>query len=126
MSRLFSARKRSKQWIAALVLVTGWLAPIAVPHAYDDDLACVAGPARDDQTPRLNASSAQQKPDHCLVCHAARSFRSAQPDTGRVAVRHSPELFVEAPADGVRRTAAYDRLPARAPPAHTRILVHDC
>ena len=122
MARLFSSRRRSSQWIAALVLVTGWLTPIVVPHANDDDQACVIVRAAGvDGASHLTAAGALPQPDHCLVCHAARSFRSAQPETARVVVRLSPGLFVESFADGVRRTAAQNRLPARAPPVETPI-----
>lgn len=115
-----SFQNRSKRWIAALVLVTGWLVPVAVPHGADDDWACVAtrGQAGEPAS-ELSAPVALQQPDHCLVCHAARSFRSAQPETGRVVVRLSSEPFVDISADGFRRKAAHDRLPARAPPAET-------
>ena len=119
-----SLRNRSTRWVAALVLVTGWLAPIAVPHGADDDWACVArrGQAGEPGS-ELSSPGTLQQPDHCLVCHAARSFRSAQPETGRVVVRLSSELFVEPSADGFRRKAADDRLPARAPPAEIEIAV---
>jgi hypothetical protein len=111
--------------IAALVLLTGWVVPVAVPHAADDDRACVVR-QEGAESAQLGSAGAQQQPDHCLVCHAARSFRSAQHETGRIVVRLSSGLLIDTPADGFGRSSASDRLPARAPPAGTPLLVPNC
>jgi hypothetical protein len=121
-----STRQRSRRWIAALVLVTGWLVPLAVPHAADDDRACVVRPDDDGSTSQLSSPGASQQPDHCLVCHAARSFRSAQPETCRIVVRLSSESLVVTSGDDFRHKSSHDRLPARAPPAETQVVVSNC
>jgi hypothetical protein len=107
------------QALAALLLVTGWGAPLAIPHSWGDDPICVLVQRGDSSdTSRIGGvvvSAAQ--PEHCVVCHTARSFRSAPTSGGRLSVATTTGLVLDTPAGYVRRAPAFDRLPARAPPA---------
>jgi hypothetical protein len=105
------------QWLAALLLLA-WLSPLAVPHAGDDDLLCAPLGASPDAPARLTtAGEANRQPHHCVICHSIRSFRTALSDCGPAAVLLTAEHGVDALADASRRAPAFDRLPARAPPA---------
>jgi hypothetical protein len=102
----------------AAVLLLVWLAPLAVPHAADDDLLCVPGASSPEAPAQLTAvAGGDRQPHHCVICHSFRSFRSALADCGPAAVSLAAEHGVDASADATRRAPALDRLPARAPPA---------
>ena len=105
------------QWLAVILLVTGWLVPMTVPHSAADDQLCavVEGVIRGDQ-PSLVADSGVQHPGHCAVCHAIRSFRTSLTDSGPAALSLALGATVTAPTDTSQRSPSSDRLPARAPP----------
>lgn len=108
--------------LAALALLAGWLAPLAVPHRADDDPICVVG-LTGEQTPgRVEAPAVSGGPDHCLVCHLARTFRSTLAVGERGALWLVPGQFVSGSPNLSRRGPDVDRLPARAPPASSFLL----
>jgi mono/diheme cytochrome c family protein len=105
------------QWLAGLLLLA-WLLPLGVPHAGDDDLLCAPLGASPDGSARwTRVGGADRQPHHCVICHSIRSFRTALSDSGPAAVSLTAEHGVDALADASRRAPAFDRLPARAPPA---------
>lgn len=92
--------------------------PLAVPHTAADDVLCVAGegPAG-AATARITVADAEHQPGHCVICHAIRSFRTTLADSGPATVSLTAELAVEALLGSWHRAPAFDKLPARAPPA---------
>ena len=122
MSSLFQTHRRASRWLALLVLVTGWLVPLALPHAAGDDPICVPGLASEDVTDQIDVATTAQQPDHCIVCHTARSFRSALSGTARAAVWLTAGVLIDTPADSSRRGPIFGRLPARAPPVATTLV----
>jgi hypothetical protein len=105
------------QWLAVILLVTGWLVPMTLPHSAADDQLCavIDGVIRGDQ-PSLVADSGVRHPGHCAICHAIRSFRTTLSDSGPAATTLVLGAPVTAPTDTSHRSLASDRLPARAPP----------
>lgn len=105
------------QWLAVILLVTGWLVPMTVPHSAADDQLCAVfeGLTRGDH-PSLVADSGVQHPGHCAVCHAIRSFRTTLTDSGPAATALTLGAIVSTPADTSHRSLSSERLPARAPP----------
>jgi hypothetical protein len=115
--QLFRRHRRSSQWLAACLLLV-WLAPFVAPHAADDDLLCAPVGASPDPPARWTTDTGgARQPHHCVICHSIRSFRTALADCGPAAVNLTAEHGVDAFADASRRAPAFDRLPARAPPA---------
>jgi hypothetical protein len=105
------------QWLAVILLVTGWLVPMTAPHSAADDQLCAVfdGVIRGDQ-PSLVADSGVQHPGHCAICHAIRSFRTSLTDSGPAATPLTLGAIVSAPIFTSHRSLSFDRLPARAPP----------
>jgi hypothetical protein len=102
----------------AAVLLLAWLSPLVVPHAADDDLICAPLGISPDAPARWTpATGVDRQPHHCVICHSIRSFRNALSDCGPAAVSLTAEHGVDASADVSHRAPAFDRLPARAPPA---------
>jgi hypothetical protein len=99
------------------LLVLAWLAPLVLPHAGDDDLLCVSVPSQDAGLGMRATVGAEQQQHHCVICHSARSYRSALSDCGAVAVSLSAEQPVASFTIGRPRTPAFDRRLSRAPPA---------
>jgi hypothetical protein len=104
------------RWLASLLVVC-WLAPLAAPHAADDDLLCVPLPGASGAAAALTAASDADRPHHCVICHNLRSHRSAFIDCGAAGLSLAPEHAVSALLGSWHRAPAFDRLPARAPPA---------
>jgi mono/diheme cytochrome c family protein len=111
-------RRRSfSQWAAAVLLLAGWLVPLSVPHTADDDLLCVAGDGVAGASQAwLMPGGIVKHPGHCVICHAARTFRSSLTESGPVVTTLSTCQSVEALDRPARRPSTFDRLPARAPP----------
>ena len=117
MFQFLRSHRLPSQGLAALLLLA-WLAPLVVPHAADDDLLCAPLSASPDAPARVAAvNGVARQPHHCVICHSIRSFRTALADCGRAAVILTAEHGVDACADASHRLPAFDRLPARAPPA---------
>jgi hypothetical protein len=95
-----------------------WLAPLVAPHAAGDDLLCAPLAAR-DAAPSLRPTTthADQQPHHCVICHSARSHRTALSDLGPASVVLTPGHELAPIVTACHRTPALDGLPARAPPA---------
>lgn len=105
------------QWLAVILLVTGWLVPMTVPHSAADDALCspILDLGRGDQ-PTLLEGSGVKHPGHCVICHAIRSFRTTLTDSGPAVIALALDASIAAPADSPRRSLTDARLPARAPP----------
>ena len=117
MLPIFRRSARISRCVAALLLSAGWVAPLAVPHSVEDDRTClVVARASDDKVSRITAPADIERPEHCAVCHALRSFGNARVVKSRIAFHATLERFVS-PADELcRRPPVFDRRPARAPP----------
>jgi len=114
----FLRHRHVSRWLAALILVTGWVVPLALPHYADDDPICVAAPSTDKADPgRVDKPGSVSQPDHCAVCHAARSFRSALHSAASGPVQRAAIGVVDLRIESPRRGPAFNRVPARAPPA---------
>jgi hypothetical protein len=105
------------RWIAVTLLVTGWLVPMTLPHSAADDRLCfpfegLVGGADSHLVPDVGS----ERPTHCAICHAIRSFRTTLIDSGPVAIALALGPTLTAPADVPHRALTFDRLPARAPP----------
>jgi hypothetical protein len=100
------------------MLLLAMLAPVVAPHAGGDDLLCEF-PVSDDGAPsaRAVADDSGQPAHHCVICHSARSSRTALATLGLAAVVLTPEHAIPPSVSGAHRAPALDRLPARAPPA---------
>lgn len=105
--------RRSSRIIAVLLLASFW----GLAHRDVDD-ACASGvfEAHDESAHAFGAAK-DTAPDHCAVCHAARSPRRSFAPAGEVHAPRLPGSVVVAPDVVSRRAPALDRLPARAPPA---------
>ena len=103
--------------LAAVVVLIGWMTPLAVPHKAGDDPVCVVGLSSEETPDRLSRPSVASTPEHCLVCHLARSFRSTLTGGERVALWLVAGQVVPAWSDESRRDHDVDQLPARTPPA---------
>jgi mono/diheme cytochrome c family protein len=109
---------RIVRWLAALLLVTGWGVPLALPHYADDDAICAVARATDHADPgRIGKLNASSPPDHCAVCHAARTFRSVLRSAASAGVQLAVVGRVEPSFGAPRHALVFDRVPARAPPA---------
>ena len=116
MFRTASSRLRSP-WLATALLLA-WLAPIVAPHAGGDDLLCeIPVSETGAASVRATVDDSGQPAHHCVICHSARSYRSALTDLGLAAIVLAPEHAVAPVISGVHRSPALDNLPARAPPA---------
>ena len=114
----FTRYRQLSRWLAALVLVTGWVVPLAVPHYADDDPICFAPlSAGDTGSGRIDKPGAASQPGHCLVCHTARSFRSVLDSAAHGSVQLAAVGVLVTPAGLPQHTAVFDRGPARAPPS---------
>lgn len=110
-----SLRSRLRSpWLASLLLAV-WLVPFFVPHAADDRL-CAPSSAGEDAT-RVRADAGADQPHHCVICHSIRSSRTALSDCGPVVVTLAAEHSIPVSVIGWQREPAFDRVPARAPPA---------
>jgi hypothetical protein len=113
----FLRRHRPFSRAFAAMLLVAWLSPLVVAHA-EDDLLCAPLSAAPDAPARLaGPTGVDRQAHHCIICHSMRSFRTALADCGPAAVNLTAEHGVDASADVSRRAPAFDRLPARAPPA---------
>jgi hypothetical protein len=115
--RLSAAHRAVARGIALLLLVAGWAVPLAFPHAPTDDLLCLDGlTPGGSASARLNVATGRSVPDHCVICHTARTFRTSFAEAGAAAFGLAPgavlALWVQVPTIA----AAFDLLPARAPP----------
>jgi hypothetical protein len=112
---LFLRRGRNSGWLATL-LVLAWLAPLVAPHAAGDDLLCEPPPPGEQASLRPTVDDAGQA-HHCVICHSARSYRTALSDLGAAPIALTVESAVAFDIADAHRTPALDGLPARAPPA---------
>jgi mono/diheme cytochrome c family protein len=117
VTRLSACRRAVARGIAIVLLVAGWAVPLAFPHAPTDDLLCLDGlTPGGSASARLNVATGRSAPDHCVICHTARTFRTSLAEASAVALGLAPgavlALWVQVPTIG----AAFDLLPARAPP----------
>lgn len=109
------SHRRVLRWVAVLALVAGWVAPAALPHDRADDVLCLTDPSAGSAAGLVGAS-VEAGPEHCQVCHTARSFRTAFASAERVAIWLTAGGLVEPSAESSSRRPTVDRLPARAPP----------
>jgi hypothetical protein len=101
-----------------MLLVTSLLVPLAVPHPADNDALCVDfGWSSDPRSDRVGPAGSIQPPEHCAVCHTLRSYRTALADIGRAGVVLTCGRAIDDMIARSHRAPAFDRLPARAPPA---------
>ena len=98
------------------MLVTSWLVPLSFPHAAGDDPFCVPGSGSDATSDVVDGATNARQPDHCVVCHTARTFRSAFDETARIPIWLTAGLLVDLPVEPFRSGPTFYRLPARAPP----------
>ena len=120
MLQLSSYHRRLRRWVAIVVLVAGWAVPLALPHLSNDDLLCVDG--TDSGRPaQLKVWDGKSAPAHCIICHAARTFRTSLVDGNPVFIGLLSENVLVAPRETFHDAANVDRLPARAPPAAFRL-----
>ena len=74
---------------AVVLLICGWIAPLAMPHAGGDDAVCI--PASGDASKsRVAETGVQKAPDHCAICHSARTFRTSVAQGGFLPLGLSP------------------------------------
>jgi hypothetical protein len=104
--------------VALLLIVSGWLVPLAFPHAGEDDRACAVSFDGTDTPGQLDGAVATPPGDHCLACHSARTFRSALSGDGRVALWLEPGFRVGDRQFQSPVRPSVERIPARAPPIH--------
>jgi hypothetical protein len=109
--------RRVSRLLSALVLVAGWAVPLALPHYADDDPICVRAQTGKDDSGRFEEPKAASQPNHCAICHSARSFRSAVHTADRGGVQLAAIDGVVSPIRFPQRAPEFDRIPARAPPA---------
>jgi hypothetical protein len=111
-----SQRSRLRSpWLAGLLLLV-WLTPLFAPHSGGDDQLCAPLSAGED-TLRVRPDAGAEQPHHCVICHSIRSYRSVLSDCGPAGVTLTAEHAVPASMVGWHREPAFDRAPARAPPA---------
>lgn len=103
--------------IAILLVATGWATPLVVPHSSGDDPICLVATSSEAESRIGGFTAAAPQPEHCVVCHVARSFRSAAAASGRLIVAITPGQLLEFPSDRFGGAPSLVRLPARAPPA---------
>ena len=77
MAPLHSHHRSLRRWVAAILLVAGWVVPLSIPHVGDDDLCVSSDGSFGAAQARISEPSAPSRPDHCLICHAARTFRTS-------------------------------------------------
>jgi hypothetical protein len=103
--------------VALALLVTGWGLPLSRSHLADDDLLCTAGGGVAwGATARIDAAHPGRAPQHCVICHAARTFRSDLADATPIAIGLLRENAPAALARAPYLRSSLGRLPARAPP----------
>jgi hypothetical protein len=105
--------RRVTRWVAIVVLVAGWGVPLALPHLSNDDLCDVTDSSRPSQ---LKAWDGQRAPEHCVICHAARTFASSLAAGKPVLVGLLTGNVLVARHETFHDASTFHRLPARAPP----------
>jgi hypothetical protein len=104
--------------LTILLLITGWIVPLAIPHAGEDDRLCIPAYDRTDGAKvRPDATVHETAPDHCAICHSARAFRTGITQSAFVLVNLSPGDLLTALDSSALVVSARFRLPARAPPS---------
>jgi hypothetical protein len=112
-----SRSHRLRSWIAIVLLVAGWGVPLSRPHVANDDLLCLDGRFSADAPAQLEAASDTPKPaDHCVICHAARTFRSSVVEGEPVAITQQAGAVLPVSSEAPHAPSSLGRLPARAPP----------
>jgi hypothetical protein len=113
------ASYRARAWIrtlAAALLVAAWVCPLLVPHAGDDDRLCVPLTREAADASTVAPASSVQQPEHCAICHTARSFRAALLAVAGGVDTLAAQPVVGDPEHRPLRALGQDRLPARGPP----------
>jgi Protein of unknown function (DUF2946) len=106
-----------RRWVALFLLVAGWGVPLSFPHVSNDDLLCTATDSSSGSTKeRIDDAGTQPPPDHCVICHAARTFRTSVAETRPAPIELSPGQALASSVEAARIAFAVHRLPARAPP----------
>ena len=103
--------------LVALLLTAGWIAPLAFPHAADDDALCLSTDASGHDVERLVAGEARAAADHCAVCHLHRTVRGARVDARAATVGLAPGRLLIGSARFLPSSSHAATLPARAPPS---------
>ncbi len=116
MTRFRRFDRSARRWVAILLLVAGWGIPLSLPHASDDDLLCAVAAGDGPLHTRLGEPSSQPPPDHCVICHATRTFRTSVTGDRPVIAGLLPGHVLVAPSNGFHDGSDVERLPARAPP----------
>jgi mono/diheme cytochrome c family protein len=76
VSGLLPKHRSVSQWLAAVLLVTGWLAPLSVAHtAADDVLRATSEDGAALGQPRMTVGGAEHHPGHCVICHTIASLK---------------------------------------------------
>lgn len=117
MTLLIRRHARLRDLVAILLLVTGWIAPLVVPHTANDDLCVPIERQSGAPAARMSVDGPHHPRGHCIICHSARSFRTVPADSGPAAVVLTSSDAIESRTDSPRQSRSFDRLPARAPPA---------
>jgi hypothetical protein len=113
--QLSSYHRRVRRWVAIVVLVTGWVVPVLLPHLSNDDLLCAD--ATDSGRPaQLKTWDGKTAPAHCIICHAARTFGTSLAEAKPVLIGLLPGSVLVNPHETFHDANRFDRLPARAPP----------
>jgi hypothetical protein len=103
------------RWLAIILLVVGWVVPLALPHLSNDDLLC-ADITESGRPAQLKAWGGERAPAHCVICHAARIFRSSLAEAKPVPIGLLSENVLVLPSESFHDASTFDRLAARAPP----------
>ena len=116
MTRYHRLDRPVRRWVAILLLVTGWGIPLSLPHGSDDDLLCGLADAAAPLQSRFDEPTSQTPPDHCVVCHATRTFRSSITGDRPVITGLLPGHVLAVSGSQFSDASDVQRLPARAPP----------
>ena len=108
---------KMRRWAHTVALVL-LVASARLPHAGQDDLACIpiSGADAHGAAGLVDGAGGTSQPDHCAICHWTRLLRSPLAIAGVSIASPAPATLISRGALPAHGDVVHERLSARAPP----------